>query len=77
MEDTDAFTLLPCPFVFEHFCQKFFSFTMKLKQVYFDHSFKNIPLPTEQMYLKAMLNKLEHFIKRLRRKAFFLLPEKG
>ena len=44
---------------------------MDFKQVNFGYSLKNIPIPSNQEYLKAMLSKLEHFIKRLRWKAFF------
>ena len=44
---------------------------MELKQVNFGYSLKNIPLPTKQVYLKSMISKLEHFIKRLRWRAFW------
>ena len=44
---------------------------MELKQVNFGYSLKNIPVPSRQTYLRAMLGKLEHFIKHLQWKAFF------
>ena len=44
---------------------------MELKQVNFKYSLKNIPTPTKRIYLKSMISKLEHFIKRLRWRTFF------
>ena len=44
---------------------------MELKQVNFGYSLKNIPTPSKRIYLKSMISKLEHFIKRLRWRAFF------
>ena len=34
------------------------------------YSLKNIPIPTKQHYLKAMIDKVESFITRLRWKAY-------
>ena len=44
---------------------------MELKHVNFGYYLKNIPTPSKRVYLKSMIRKLEHFIKRLRWKAFF------
>ena len=41
----------------------------------FNYSLKNIPVPNKQGYLKSMLDKVEHFLKRMRWKAYFY--EKG
>ena len=35
------------------------------------YSIKNIPIPSRNQYLKALISKTEHFLKRLRWKAFF------
>ena len=37
----------------------------------FEYSLKNIPSPSKSAYLKTLIDKVEHFIKRLRWKAFF------
>ena len=44
---------------------------MELKHRNFGYSLKNIPTTNKNTYLKTMISKLEHFIKRLRWKAFF------
>ena len=36
-----------------------------------DYSLKNIPVPTQSTYLKCLIDKTEHFIKRLRWAAFW------
>ena len=42
-----------------------------MEQVNFNYSLKNIPLPNKDTYWKNLIHKLETFIKRIRRKAFF------
>ena len=37
----------------------------------FEYSRNNIPSPSKSAYLKTLIDKVEHFIKRLRWKAFF------
>ena len=37
----------------------------------FQYSLKNIPIPKDNAYLKCLIDKTEHFIKRIRWKAFF------
>ena len=44
---------------------------MELRQINFGYLLKNILISSKQEYLKATLSKLEHFIKRLRWRAFF------
>ena len=45
---------------------------MELNQVNFGYSLENInPTSSKRVYLKSMISKLEHFIKRLRWRAFF------
>ena len=46
---------------------------MNLEKVNFGYSLKNIPIPSNQAYLKTMIDKLENFINRLRWKVFFFL----
>ena len=41
----------------------------------FNYSLKNIPVPNKQGYLKSMIDKVEHFLKKMRWKAYFY--EKG
>jgi len=36
---------------------------------------KNIPIPNQDQYLKEIIDKLEHFIKRLHWKAIFFVKE--
>ena len=42
-----------------------------MEKVNLGYSAKNIPIPTKNSYLKAMITKIESFVKRLRWKAFF------
>ena len=35
------------------------------------YSLKNIPIPKDNAYLKSLIDKTEHFIKRIHWKAFF------
>ena len=35
------------------------------------YSLKNVPTPTEKSYLKALTEKVEHFLTRIRWKAYF------
>ena len=42
-----------------------------MKRVNFSYSLKNIPIPSQNVYLKNMIFKLESFNKRIRWKAFF------
>ena len=42
-----------------------------MERVNFSYSLKNIPIPSENVYLKNMIFKLESFIKRIRWKVFF------
>ena len=44
---------------------------VKIEQVIFNHSLKNIPLPSKDTYRKNLIYKLESFIKRIRWKSFF------
>ena len=46
---------------------------MKMEKVNLGYSLKNIPIPSDQSYLKNMIKKLESFINRLRWKAFFFM----
>ena len=41
----------------------------------YEYSLKNIPSPSKDAYLKCLINKTEHFIKRMRWKAFFFEKE--
>ena len=45
---------------------------MEFKKINLGYSLKNIPVPSNEAYLKSMINKLEDFITRLRWKVFFL-----
>ena len=42
-----------------------------MERINFDYSLKNIPIPSNQSYLKTMIEKVEAFIKRIRWKAYF------
>ena len=42
-----------------------------MEKVNFSYLLKNIPIPTNQQYLKCLLEKINSFVRRLRRKAFF------
>ena len=42
----------------------------------FEYSLKNIPSPSKAAYIKSLIDKVEHFIKRLRWKAFFFEKER-
>ena len=42
-----------------------------MEKVNLGYSAKNIPIPTKNSYLKAMITKIESFVKRLQWKAFF------
>ena len=42
-----------------------------MEKVNFNYSLKNIPIPGKNYYLKCLLDKLNHFVRRLRWKAFF------
>ena len=41
----------------------------------FEYSLKNIPSPSKAAYLKSLIDKVEHFLKRMRWKAFFFDKE--
>ena len=43
----------------------------------YGYSLKNIPIPSESGYLKCMVEKVECFIRRLRRKAYHSCKENG
>ena len=47
---------------------------MKLKDI--NYSLKNIPAPNQESYMKILIDKTEHFLKRLRWKAIFFLQSK-
>ena len=49
---------------------------MGIKLFDLDYSLKNIPLPSEYTYFKAMIDKTENFMKRLRWKVFFFELDK-
>ena len=42
-----------------------------MERINFDYSLKNIPIPSNQSYLKTMIEKVEAFIKRICWKAYF------
>ena len=42
-----------------------------MEKINFEYSLKNIPIPSKQNYIKSFINKTEHFLKRIRWKAFF------
>ena len=42
-----------------------------MEKVNFNYSLKNIPIPSNQQYLKCLLKKVNSFVRRLRWKAFF------
>ena len=42
----------------------------------FSYSLKNIPIPTEDSYMKCMIEKVESLIRRMRWKAFFFDKDK-
>ena len=42
-----------------------------MERVNYDYSMKNIPIPSDQAYMKTFIAKLEAFIGRVRWKAFF------
>ena len=44
---------------------------MNLEKEEFNYSLKNIPIPSDNLYRKVLIEKLESFIKRLRWKVFF------
>jgi len=50
-----------------------------MERINLNYSLKNItyhlPVPSKQSYIKTMVNEVEHFIKRLRWKAFFQQTE--
>ena len=47
------------------------------KKADINYSFKNIPIPSKDYFIKCMLSKTENFIQRLRWKVlFFLQPDK-
>ena len=43
----------------------------------YQYSLKNIPIPKDNAYLKCLIDKTEHFIKRIRWKAFFYERDKA
>ena len=46
---------------------------LDLQKVTFDYSTKNIPVPTQGLYLKTLINKTEKFVRNLRWRTFFFL----
>ena len=42
-----------------------------MEKINFEYSLKNIPTPNKKSYIKSMISKTEHFLKRMRWKAFF------
>ena len=48
---------------------------MTLKQKVFNYSMKNCPIPHPDSYQKCLINKTEHFLKRLRWRTHFHLKE--
>ena len=58
------------------FCRALFIITFEMEATQFGYSTKNIPIPSENDYKKALIEKTEHLCKRMRWKAhFFLNPE--
>ena len=53
------------------FANKFTTYPTNMEAKNLGYSLKNIPIPTKQHYLKSMIDKVEHFITRLRWKAYF------
>ena len=49
---------------------------MTITKFEFQHSLKNIPIPTIDNYLRLTITKTEEFIQRLRWKTFFFLKPK-
>ena len=43
-----------------------------MEKINFEYSLKNIPTPSKKNYTKLMIDKTEHFLKRMRWKAFLL-----
>ena len=50
-----------------------FSNSLSMERINFDYSIKNIPLPSEAEYVTKLIEKTEHFCRRLRWKALFFL----
>ena len=46
---------------------------MTVNKFEFKHSLKNVPIPSNETYMKTLISKTEDFIQRLRWKAFFFL----
>ena len=46
-----------------------------MRQFQFDYSLKNIPIPSQDAYLRNLIEKVENVLKRMRWKAHFFLKE--
>ncbi len=44
-----------------------------MRQFRFDYSLKNIPIPSQDAYLRNLIEKVENVLKRMRWKAHFFL----
>ena len=51
--------------------------TTNMQQIRFNYSLKNIDLPTQDNYLRNLIDKTQNFIQRIRWKAHFFLHNKG
>ena len=57
-----------------HSCFRNLQFTLKyIRQFRFDYSLKNIPIPSQGVYFRNLIEKVESVLKRMRWKAHFFL----